>query len=222
MSPVADTDGGAPTTVVVNYGMGNLRSVVNAFAAVGREVTVSADPDDLDHAASVVLPGVGAFGDGMANLRQGGWVEPLTAAAGRGVPFLGICLGMQLLAATSDEHGMHEGLGWIPGHVRRLPSTDPAIRIPHIGWNDVEVVSAGPLLDGLGSQPSFYFVHSFALDADAPGVSAVCGHGMPFAAAVQRDNVFGVQFHPEKSHVAGLQLLRNFIALSPSSPALSP
>ncbi len=216
MSPLADTDGGAAPTVVVNYGMGNLRSVVNAFAAVGREVTVSADPADLDDAAGVVLPGVGAFGDGMTNLRDGGWLEPLTAAAARGVPLLGICLGMQLLAATSDEHGLHQGLGWIPGHVRRLRSTDPSIRIPHIGWNDVDVVSATPLLESRGAQPSFYFVHSFALDADAPGVSAVCDHGMPFAAAVQRDNVFGVQFHPEKSHVAGLQLLRNFCALTPT------
>jgi len=210
----ADTEGAAAPVVIVNYGMGNLRSVVNAFAAVGRDVKVSADPHDLDHAGSIVLPGVGAFGDGIANLRNGGWLDPLTAAAARGAPVLGICLGMQLLAATSTEHGVHQGLGWVHGQVTRLPSADPTIRIPHIGWNDVALVAPSPLLENLGPNPSFYFVHSFALDADAPGVSAVCTHGTPFAAVIQRDNVFGVQFHPEKSHTAGLTLLRNFVALS--------
>lgn len=202
-----------PPVVVVNYGMGNLRSVVNAFAAVGCDARVSTDPHDLDRAGSVVLPGVGAFGDGMSNLRDGGWVEPLTAAAERGAPVLGICLGMQLLATTSTEHGAYRGLGWIPGQVTRLASTDPAIRIPHIGWNDVTLVSPCSILDGLGTTPSFYFVHSFALEAGAPGVRAVCDHGVSFAAVVQRDRIFGVQFHPEKSHRAGLALLRNFAAL---------
>ncbi len=206
--------GPAGPVVVVNYGMGNLRSVVNAFVAAGGAVTVSTDPHDLDGAGSVVLPGVGAFGDGMAKLGSGGWLEPLTAVADRGVPVLGICLGMQLLASTSEEHGVHRGLGWIPGRVTRLPSTDPAIRIPHIGWNDVEIVAPSPILADLGPQPAFYFVHSFALETDAPGVSAVCTHGAPFAAVVQRDNVFGVQFHPEKSHVTGIRLLSNFLALS--------
>lgn len=215
MANSTDLDVTRPPVVVVNYGMGNIRSVVNAFAAVGCRARVSTDPRDLDHAGSVVLPGVGAFGDGMTKLRSGGWLEPLTAAADRGAPVLGICLGMQLLADTSTEHGEHQGLGWIPGRVQRLPGTDPTIRIPHIGWNDVAPVAPSPLLDGLGPAPSFYFVHSFAMEADAAGVTAVCDHGARFAAVVQRDTVFGVQFHPEKSHRAGLRLLGNFAALTP-------
>jgi glutamine amidotransferase len=202
--------------LIVDYGMGNLRSVANAFAAAGCEATISRDPADLRRARRIVLPGVGAFGDGMANLRTAGWIDALDAAVrGKGTPFIGLCLGMQLLAATGTEHGHHEGLGWIPGAVVRLPSGDPSIRIPHIGWNDVRLTKRDGLFAGLGDGATFYFVHSYAFDVrDGALVSGVCTHGVDFAASLEAGNVFATQFHPEKSQRAGLQVLRNFLRIT--------
>jgi glutamine amidotransferase len=202
-----------PAVVLVDAGMGNLRSVENAFGALGHAVEVASSPGALASATHVVMPGVGAFGDGMAALEAGGWVPALEdAVLGRGVPFLGICLGLQLLATWGTEHGDRPGLGWVKGTVERLPES-PGIRVPHIGWNDVEATAPCPLVDPSGG--TFYFVHSYALAADTPDAVAVTEHGGRFAAVVQRGNVFGVQFHPEKSHRAGLAVLREFAELKP-------
>ncbi|MGQ0825725.1 MAG: imidazole glycerol phosphate synthase subunit HisH [Actinomycetota bacterium] len=199
-----------PAVAVVDAGIGNIRSVENAFAVLDCKVEVASSPAALAASTHVVLPGVGGFGDGMAALREGDWVEALGDAVLRqGRPFLGICLGMQLLAARGTEHGEHAGLGWIDGTVDRLPDAAD-IRVPHIGWNDVEPTAPSPLF----TEPdAFYFVHSYALAPRSPAAVAVTEHGRPFAAAVQRDHVFGVQFHPEKSHRAGLALLRRFLAV---------
>ncbi len=198
--------------VIVDAGMGNIRSIENAFGALGYAVDVATSPRGLVPATHVVLPGVGAFGDGMAALEAGGWVPALEdAVLGRGVPFLGICLGMQLLAAWGTEHGERPGLGWVKGTVERLPDGN-GVRVPHIGWNDVETNAPCPLLDDRGGV--FYFVHSYALANDTPDAVASTEHGRRFAAVVQRGNVFGVQFHPEKSHRAGLGVLRAFAAIA--------
>jgi glutamine amidotransferase len=200
--------------VIVDYGMGNLRSVANAVAAIGGEPIVTAHPSDLGRASHVILPGVGAFGDGMEGLEVRGWPEALAKhVVDGGLPLLGICLGMQLLAARGLEHGEHEGLGWIDATCSRLPD-HPSARVPHIGWNEVALLPPTVLFAGLEERPSFYFVHSYALPHGADGVSAVCEHGERFAAAIElAPSVFGVQFHPEKSHRAGLQVLRNFLAV---------
>jgi imidazole glycerol-phosphate synthase subunit HisH len=199
-----------PAVALVDAGIGNIRSVENAFAVLDCKVDVATVPGDLGPATHVVLPGVGGFGDGMAALRDGGWVDAIERAVlTEGRPFLGICLGMQLLAERGAEHGDHAGLGWIEGTVDRLGDA-PGIRIPHIGWNDVEPIGPSPLLR---EPAAFYFVHSYAYAVDAPAVIATAEHGQSFAAIVQRGHVYGVQFHPEKSHHAGLELLRNFLAV---------
>lgn len=201
---------------VINYGMGNLRSVVNAFTAVGAPVEIVHAPEDLRRTTHIVLPGVGSFGDGMSNLRSAGWVEALDEEVRRrGKPFLGICLGMQLLAGLGTEHGRFEGLGWIAGSALRLSTGEPPLRLPHIGWNDVRFVGRSRLYRGLGTTQAFYFVHSYALyPDDAAVVSGVCDYGTDFAASVEIGNIFATQFHPEKSHKAGLAVLRNFAELT--------
>ncbi|MGQ0826025.1 MAG: imidazole glycerol phosphate synthase subunit HisH [Actinomycetota bacterium] len=199
-----------PAVALVDAGIGNIRSVENAFAVLDCNVDVVAAPDELASATHVVLPGVGGFGEGMAALRKGHWVDALARAViAEGRPFLGICLGMQLLATHGTEHGQNAGLDWIDGTVDRL-SDMADVRIPHIGWNDVQPYAPSPLLSEFAT---FYFVHSYALPTSAPATVATTEHGQSFAAIVQRDNVFGVQFHPEKSHRAGLDLLRNFLAV---------
>jgi glutamine amidotransferase len=206
---------GAPgdaRVAVIDYGMGNLGSVRNALRSIGAEEWL-AGPGDIDRATHLVLPGVGAFGDGMANLERLGWLDLLEAAViERRVPILGICLGMQLLATVGTENGDHKGLGWIDGEVVRLPAT-PDARIPHIGWNDVHATRPSLLLEGQPDPVAFYFVHSFALRPDDPTVTTgSTEHGSTFAATVELDNIHGAQFHPEKSHRAGLQLLRSFLS----------
>ena len=198
---------------IVNYGMGNLRSVANAFESLGCRTTILSAPGELAAVDRIVLPGVGAFGDGMRNLRSGGWVAPLEEQVlQRGKPFLGLCLGMQLLASKGYEYGEWEGLGWIPGSVQRLTATDPSIRIPHIGWNTVEVVKPSGLFREAKGEQSFYFVHSYALHPkDAAVVSGYCEHGERFVACIERANIFATQFHPEKSQRCGLALLRSFL-----------
>jgi glutamine amidotransferase len=197
--------------VIIDYSMGNLRSVANAFDAVGARARISHHPRDLDGASGIVLPGVGAFGDGIRNLREQGWVGALE----RNVrelrkPFLGLCLGMQLLAARGTEHGDHDGLGYIPGTVTRM-NRNGATRIPHIGWNEVQITKNDGLYEGLGETQHFYFVHSFVLDPEDRGaISGVADHGGSFVASVEVENVSGTQFHPEKSQKAGLTVLGNF------------
>jgi glutamine amidotransferase len=200
---------------LIDYGMGNLRSVANAFAAIGNPVEVVRDAEALRTADRIVLPGVGAFTDGMRNLRERGYDVVLEEEVrGKGKPFLGLCVGMQLLATTGTENGPTAGLGWIPGVVDRLPGGN-GVRVPHIGWNDVRVTRNDGLYAELGEADTFYFAHSYAFLPDDPTVATgVCEHGVEFAASVERDNVFATQFHPEKSQKAGLALLRRFLSLS--------
>ncbi len=198
---------------IINYGLGNLSSVANALSFVGAEPFIAETPSDLDRADKAILPGVGAFGDGMKNLRENGWIEKIhdfTLVAQK--PFLGICLGMQLLATTGTEHGDHQGLDLIKGTVIRLTSPDKSIRIPHIGWNDVKVREGTISYQDIAMPHDFYFVHSYALLPDDPSVvSATCHHGQDFVASVENENIWGAQFHPEKSQRAGLGFLKNFI-----------
>lgn len=198
---------------IVDYGMGNLRSVANALQAVGAEAVVTGDPAALRQARGIVLPGVGAFGEGMRNLRQAGLVEVLgEQVLGQGKPFLGICLGLQLLATTGFEHGQHQGLGWIPGVVAPIPvPADAGLRLPHIGWNDVRILKRDGIYAGTSDSQCFYFVHSYVFAPEDEGVtSGICAYGTEWVASVQAGNITAVQFHPEKSHTAGLGLLRSW------------
>ncbi len=193
---------------IVDVGMGNVGSVANMLRKVGAEAARTDQPEVLHAADAVVLPGVGAFDVGMARLHERGVVEVLGAVVGRGTPLLGICLGMQLLADGSEE-GSAPGLGWIPGQVRRIPGGDRPV--PHMGWNTARPVRPGSVFDALDDDARFYFVHSYAFAPDEPGdVLAETDYGITFASAVQRGNVTGVQFHPEKSHRHGMALLRRF------------
>jgi glutamine amidotransferase len=196
---------------VIDYGMGNVRSVLNALESLSRPARLMSDPGELREASGIILPGVGAFGDGMRNLRERGLVEPLEREVLREKkPFLGICLGLQLLATLGLEHGRHEGLNWVKGVVDRL-SVPEGLRIPHIGWNDVRVQRKDGLYRGIGEAGVFYFVHSYALRPEDPGiVSGTTDYGTPFVASIERDNLTGTQFHPEKSHKTGLQVLANW------------
>jgi imidazole glycerol-phosphate synthase subunit HisH len=201
---------------IIDYGLGNLGSVAGAVEKVGHEAVITSDAQALSVADKLILPGVGAFGDGMANLRERGLVVPLTELVqGRGKQILGICLGSQLVTDESDEFGVHSGLGWVPARVRRLAPTDPAIRVPHVGWNDLFRTSDSVLFEGLPDQPLFYYVHSHYIEAYEPEiVIGECDHGGRFVGAFQHGNVYGTQFHPEKSQLDGLKLLKNFIELT--------
>ena len=205
---------------IIDCQMGNLRSVMNAFAMLGLPASVTRDPADLRRAEAIVLPGVGAFGDAMLNLRTAGWIEALEEEVRRkGKPYLGLCLGMELLAEQSTEHGHYEGLGWLPGIVDRFPS-DRGLRIPHIGWNDVRFQKTDGLFAGLGESQAFYFVHSYVLTPRDPGaISGICTYGDDFAASIEFDNIAATQFHPEKSHQAGLAVLRNFVRKAGLAPS---
>ena len=199
---------------IVDYGMCNLDSVARAIEECGGAPVVTDRPEDLRDADRVVLPGVGAFPDGMQNLRARGLDAALREQAARGVPLLGICLGMQLLATEGLEGSRTAGLGLIAGTVQRLAPNGQPIRVPHIGWNEVDLVRPSPVFEGITSGRDFYFVHSYALVCDRDeDVLARTSYGAGFVAAVECGNVFGVQFHPEKSQKLGLQLLRNFLAL---------
>jgi len=197
---------------LVNYGMGNLGSVRRALEELHAEVVIAAHPAALVDANRIVLPGVGAFGEAMARLRSGGWVEMLRALVAEGKPMLGVCLGMQLLATSSEENGLHQGLDLVAGRVRRLDALGCSLRIPHVGWNDVRFRDDAPLFAHIPQDTDFYFVHSYAFEpADPRDVCATTSYGTPVAAAVARGGVFGTQFHPEKSSTAGRQILRNFL-----------
>lgn len=206
---------------VIDYGMGNLRSVVNAFRALGEDATLVTEAGSLRDAHAIVLPGVGAFAEGMRQLREGGFVDELEREVReKGKPFIGLCLGMQLLATEGHEHGMHKGLGWVQGSVTRLQGEVDGVklRVPHVGWNELEVVRRDGLLRDASAQPTFYYVHSYALHATDPTVvSGYTTHGVRFAATVEHDNVFGTQFHPEKSQRDGLALLGRFIEFARAS-----
>jgi imidazole glycerol-phosphate synthase subunit HisH len=191
---------------IVDYGAGNLASVVKAFRAAGAEPCVVADPSALAEAGGIVIPGVGHF-DATRGL-DAGWRSAIRVQIDRGVPLLGICLGMQWLYEGSEEAPELEGLGIFEGRVIRLTGD---VKVPHVGWNTIAPVAWSPLLAGLAAGTAVYFTHSYAAPAGA-GTLATTGHGVPFAAIVERGNVAGMQFHPEKSGAAGLALLRNWIA----------
>ena len=195
---------------IVDYGMGNLRSVSKAFEAVGHEAVVTRDRATIKNASHVVLPGVGAFGDCMANLERFDLVEPIRSTIQSGKPFLGICLGLQLLFTESEEFGLHKGLGIIPGKVRKFV-LDPVFKVPHMGWNQVNIQRACPLFDDIADGSNWYFVHSYFVDPTDRSVTATTTtYGIPFVSSIWRENIVACQFHPEKSQSVGLRLIKNF------------
>jgi glutamine amidotransferase len=197
---------------IVDYGMGNLQSVRKAFERIGQPARIVRTADELSSADKLVLPGVGAFGRAMDELTERCLRRPLLDAVYSGTPLLGICLGLQLLFERSEEHGSYEGLGLLRGDVRRLPDS---VKVPHIGWNELEIARPGWLLDGIPDREFFYFVQSYYVcPANPDCVSGTTEYGWSFAAAVEQDLIFGVQFHPEKSQGAGLQILESFAKLS--------
>lgn len=206
-------------TVIIDYGSGNLRSAAKALAAAGGEVRVTSDARDVEVAERIVLPGVGAFADCRAGLTSlPGMVEALeTSVRHKGRPFLGICVGMQLMAEVGLEHGRHPGLGWIAGEVTKLsPQGNQTLKIPHMGWNELAVKRTHPLFAGIENGAHAYFVHSYHLALTDPGdLLAAADYGGPIVAALARDNMLGVQFHPEKSQAMGLTLLANFLNWRP-------
>jgi glutamine amidotransferase len=196
--------------VIIDYGMGNLRSVQKAIEAVGHRAEVSGDPDRVRSASKVILPGVGAFADAIAELKRTGLGDAFTDAVKAGKPCLGVCLGLQLLFDVSAEDGEHEGLGLIPGRVVRFPSIS-GLKVPHMGWNTLRIKRPAPLLKGVGESPSVYFVHSYhAVAAEDADIAAEADYPEPFPAVIWRDNLMAAQFHPEKSQRVGLAMYANF------------
>ncbi len=205
---------------IIDYGMGNLRSVQKAFETVGHQAVVTRDRHAIADASHVVLPGVGAFADCMANLEQYKLVEPIRKTIASGKPFLGICLGLQLLFTESEEFGIHKGLGILQGRVKKFPlgnngsvpkNNSSRLKVPHMGWNSVTVERAAPPLKGINSGEHVYFVHSYYVEPqDKSVVATMTDYGLPFVSSVWRDNIFACQFHPEKSQAAGLRIVKNF------------
>lgn len=205
--------------VIIDYGMGNLFSVANALKFLKTDAKISGRASDLKNADRIILPGVGVFPDGMKNLGDLGLIAALEEEVLKNKkPFLGICLGMQLLASEGEENGLAKGLGWVAGRVRRFAVDETKFRIPHIGWDDVVCVAGNPLFNGIPT-PVFYFVHSYHLVPENPAmVAATCEYGEKFAASVRKGNIFGTQFHPEKSQASGLKLLENFLSFKFDGP----
>lgn len=202
---------------LIDYGMGNLRSVFNALDMLGAEVKICQNPEELFEAERLILPGVGAFRDCIHNLESRGLVEALNEVVlKQGKPILGICLGMQAMARQSFEMGTYAGLGWFEGDVIRLTPSDPALRVPQVGWNDVQYKPDRVLFAGLPPAPDFYFVHSYYLHCDHDeDVAGVCDYGGPVTASVQKNNIVATQFHPEKSQDYGMRVLENFLRWKP-------
>lgn len=200
---------------IVDCAISNLTSVLNAFHYIGVDAEVIRDPSGFKHCTHMVLPGVGSFATGITNLEKSGFVTCILEWAWSGKPLIGMCLGMQLLAEEGEEFGPSEGLGLIPGRVVKIKTNGTAVRLPHVGWNDVEILRSSRLLSGIKDPAVFYFVHSYGYDDPNAGyVTGVCQYGGAQVAVIEQGNVFGTQFHPEKSQKHGLALLRNFIALS--------
>lgn len=202
---------------IVDYNMGNLQSVLNAFRLLGEEVVATKKKEDLQKAKAIILPGVGAFKDGMQSLEKLGLVDILQEEVLRKKkPFLGICLGMQLLALKGTEYGDYKGLGWVKGVCDIIRPDDDSYKIPHMGWNNIQIKKQEGLFENIGEDPVCYFVHSYSLQPDASEqniVTSTCFHGQVIVASIEKENIFGVQFHAEKSQGAGLKLLENFVSL---------
>ncbi|MFQ5398473.1 MAG: imidazole glycerol phosphate synthase subunit HisH [Anaerolineae bacterium] len=211
------------TITMIDYGASNIRSAQKAFEYIGAKVTLTTDPEAARRADKLVLPGVGAFGAGMAALRERGLDTAVTRAAQQNIPLLGICLGMQFLFDESDEMGAHKGLGLIPGKVTRFNEqftinnsqfTIHNLKVPHMGWNQIEHDESHPLLAGVPSGSYAYFVHSYyCIPANETDSLAFTDYGLRFTSIVGRDNIFGIQFHPEKSQQVGLRILKNFVEM---------
>jgi len=198
---------------IIDYGLGNVRSVIGAVNKVGFDPILTADSDVLSKAEKLILPGVGAFGDGMNNLRELGLIDTLNnLVLVKKKPILGICLGAQLMAEVSYEFGKHNGLGWIAAEVIRLEPQDEAVRIPHVGWNDFKKIRDTILTDDVPANSLFYYVHSYHIKCNDPAIiAATCHYGITFTAAIVQNNIYATQFHPEKSQIAGLKMLQNFL-----------
>lgn len=197
--------------VIVDYGVGNFRNVQKAFEAIGAAAEISDSVEVVGQAEAVVLPGVGAFGDAMHHLRERKLDQPVLAAAKAGKPFLGICVGLQLLFDESEEMGQHDGLGLIPGKVVRFPDK-PGLSVPHMGWNQIEPARKHPLLKQVDPGDFAYFAHSYyAVPTNPAHIIACTDYGQPFPTVVGRENICAIQFHPEKSQQVGLQILKNFV-----------
>ena len=198
---------------IIDYGMGNLRSVEKALQSLGADCSILSRPRTLDHYTGVILPGVGAFGDAMTNLRRNGWVEWIRETVKTGIPFLGICLGLQLLFNWSEEGEGGEGLNIVAGKVIKF---SPGVGIiPHMGWNQLKIASDTPLLSGIDRDSYVYFVHSYYVVPDqAEVIAATTDYGIDFVSAIVKDNIYGLQFHPEKSQAVGLRILRNYIEIT--------
>jgi len=196
---------------IINYGLGNLASVVNAFEYIDIPVQILSSADQLRKVSHAILPGVGAFGKGMANIKDNGWDKAIfDHAIEQKKPLLGICLGMQLLATTSEELGVYEGLNLLPGQVKKIVQQDD-ICIPHVGWNSVEQRNNAKTYENMAMPDDFYFVHSYVFcPEDEQHISGMTMHGQNFVSSVESNNIWGVQFHPEKSQGAGLAILKNF------------
>ena len=198
--------------IVVDYGMGNLRSVQKAFEFLGHRAVVTEDPGVVAEATHLVLPGDAAFGDAMRNIRQRGWEDVIHEHVRAGKPFLGICVGLQVMFEASEERGQHRGLGLLPGRVLRFP---PAERVPQIGWNQIAIQRPAGIVDGVPEDSFFYFVHSYYVaETRAEDCVATTEYGLHYTSIAARDNMIGVQFHPEKSQQVGLRLLQNFASMN--------
>lgn len=196
---------------IIDYGMGNLRSVQKGFERVGCEAVITRDPKAIADAHKIVLPGVGAFRDCMQNLEQLGLIEPVLRGIQSGKPFLGICLGLQILFTESEEFGTSRGLDIIKGRVVRFRINDPGLKIPHMGWNSISIKRRAPIFSDTPDGSYVYFVHSYHVVPDDPNVIAtITDYGMEFVSSIWKENIIGVQFHPEKSQAIGLSILKRF------------
>lgn len=199
---------------IIDYDAGNIRSVEKAILALGGQVKVTREREEILSADHIILPGVGAFGDAMEKLHRYGLVDVITEAVMRNIPFLGICLGLQLLFESSEESEGVKGLGILSGKIRRLPESE-GLKIPHIGWNSLQYPNAGRLFEGIAEEAYVYFVHSYYLEADQPKiVTAATEYAAYIHASVEQGNVFACQFHPEKSSDVGMQILKNFMRIT--------